>query len=57
MVFIRSKTVKGRRYYYLVKSIRKAGKVRQKFLQYLGSREPSDDEVRRLVKKHTNRKG
>jgi len=50
MAFIRTKTVKGRTYYYLVKSVRERGRVKQKTLQYLGSHKPSDEEVRRMVK-------
>ena len=38
--FIRVKYIKGRPYYYLVKSIREGGKVKQKVLKYLGTRKP-----------------
>jgi len=51
MVFVREKKVKGKTYYYLVKSVRERGRVRQKNIQYLGSEKPSEDEIRRLKKK------
>jgi hypothetical protein len=38
--FIRVKYIHGRPYYYLVKSVRVAGKVKQKVLKYLGTRKP-----------------
>ena len=38
--FVRVKYIYGRPYYYLVKSIRVGGKVRQKVLKYLGTRKP-----------------
>jgi hypothetical protein len=40
MAFIREKTSRGRKYFYLVESRRIGGKVRQKTLAYLG---PADD--------------
>ena len=36
MAFIRKKTIYGNEYYYLVKNIRKKGKVKQKVIRYLG---------------------
>lgn len=38
--FVRVKYIGGRPYYYLVKSVRVAGKVKQKILRYLGTRKP-----------------
>ena len=38
--FVRVKYIHGRPYYYLVKSIRVGGKVKQKVIQYLGTRKP-----------------
>lgn len=38
--FIRKKMIAGRPYYYLVKSIRVGGKVKQKVIKYLGTRKP-----------------
>jgi hypothetical protein len=40
LAFVRKKTIKGRNYYYLVKSVREGSKVRQKVIKYLGSRKP-----------------
>ncbi len=39
MAFIRTKTIKGRKYYYLVENRRVGKKVVQKVLRYLGSAE------------------
>ena len=36
MTFIRSKTVKGQQYFYLVDGVREGDKVRQRVLVYLG---------------------
>jgi hypothetical protein len=36
MAFIRTKTIKGHTYYYLVKNVRQGRKVRQKHVMYLG---------------------
>lgn len=38
--FVRVKYIHGRPYYYLVKSIREGGKVKQKIIKYLGTRKP-----------------
>lgn len=38
--FFRVKYIHGRPYYYLVKSYRENGKVKQKVLKYLGTRKP-----------------
>ena len=42
--FIRVKYIKGRPYYYLVKTVREDGKVKQKVLKYLGTRKPREKE-------------
>tara|TARA_Y100000310_G_scaffold345549_1_gene466391 strand:- start:11904 stop:12077 length:174 start_codon:yes stop_codon:yes gene_type:complete len=39
MAFIRTKTIKGRKYFYLVENKRIGKKVVQKVLRYLGSAE------------------
>jgi len=49
-MFIREKTIKGKTYYYLVKSVRERSRVRQKTIRYIGSQKPSEDEVGRLIK-------
>lgn len=38
--FVRVKYIHGRPYYYLVKSTREGGKVKQKVIRYLGTRKP-----------------
>lgn len=38
--FIRVKYIAGRPYYYLVRSYRENGKIRQKVVRYLGTRKP-----------------
>ena len=38
--FIRVKYIAGRPYYYLVRSVREGGKVKQKVVKYLGTRKP-----------------
>ena len=37
MAFVRTKTVKGRKYRYLVENYREKGKVRQRIIEYLGA--------------------
>jgi len=39
MVFIRTKKIKGQKYYYLVENQRVDGKVVQKVLRYIGKAE------------------
>ncbi len=41
MSFVRSKKIKGNRYYYLVRNRRVNGKVVQKVLAYYGTRSPT----------------
>lgn len=49
MVYIRAKTVRGRTYYYLVKSVRDGGSVRQIVLKYMGREKPSVEELNNIV--------
>ncbi len=37
MAFLRSKTINGKQYFYLVESIRIGKKVRQKVVKYIGT--------------------
>ena len=39
MVFIRTKKIKGQKYYYLVENRREDGRVVQKVLRYIGKAE------------------
>jgi len=43
-MFIRTKTVKGRDYYYLVENQRNGSKIKQTVLKYLGRSKPSSFE-------------
>ncbi len=52
MTYVRSKNIKGRIYYYLVKSVRDGDKVRQINLAYLGAEKPTEEEVRKIKKRH-----
>lgn len=52
MAFVRKKNIKGKTYYYLVKSVREGKRVYQVNLAYLGPEEPKGEEVRKLIKKH-----
>jgi hypothetical protein len=52
MVYVRSKTVKGNTYYYLVKSVREGDRVRQVTLDYLGTERPDTSELIRLKKNY-----
>jgi len=49
MAFIRRKKVKGKTYYYVVKSYKDKGKVKQKVLYYIGT---ADNLLRKLKVKH-----
>ncbi|MEA1925501.1 MAG: hypothetical protein U9M95_06490 [Candidatus Altiarchaeota archaeon] len=52
MAYVRAKKVKGRTYYYLVKSVRVGGKVRQVNLEYLGPEKPSQRHVKKLSRRY-----
>ena len=56
MAFIRKKTVKGREYYYIVKSYWRDGRTHQK-VTYLGKNpDPDPEELKRLgIRKLTNK--
>lgn len=45
MAFLRTKTVKGRRYRYLVENYREEGKVRQRIIEYLGLEKGEDEQM------------
>jgi len=52
MAYVREKKVKGRNYYYLVKSVREGGRVRQVNLEYLGPKKPSRRHIKELRKRY-----
>ena len=37
MVFLRTKKIKGKNYYYIVQAFRENGKIKQKVLMYVGT--------------------
>ena len=37
MVFLRTKKIKGKNYYYIVEAFRKGGKIKQKVVMYVGT--------------------
>ena len=51
-MFVRKKTIKGRQYYYLVRSIRDGNCVRQEYLEYIGPNLPSKKQLESIKKKH-----
>jgi len=56
MTYVRSKNIKGRIYYYLVKSVRDGDKVRQINLAYLGAEKPTEEEIRKIKKRYKRSK-
>ena len=55
-MYVRRKTIKGKTYFYLVKSVRENGKVRQVYLEYLGAAVPSQKKVRELASKYEKKR-
>ncbi|MBN2251816.1 MAG: hypothetical protein JW724_07070 [Candidatus Altiarchaeota archaeon] len=43
MAYVRAKKIKGNTYYYLVKTVREKGRVRQVVLDYLGTEKPGGE--------------
>ena len=37
MVFLRTKKIKNKNYYYIVEAFRESGKIKQKVLMYIGT--------------------
>lgn len=37
MVFLRTKKIKGKNYYYIVEALRENGKIKQRVLMYVGT--------------------
>ena len=54
-MFVRKKVIKGRGYFYLVRSVRRGSSVRQECLEYLGAKLPSKKEMAAMMKKHSKR--
>ncbi len=53
MVYLARKTISGKPYYYLVKSLKVDGQV-HKVQRYLGSKEPSSHDLKRLEQVHAS---
>ena len=50
-MWVMTKTLKGREYLYLYKSVWERGRPRNKFIKYLGPKESiSEREVKRIIK-------
>ena len=49
MAYLRKRRIGGGTYYYIVQSVRRAGKVRQQTLQYLG-RDPDGAALEKALK-------
>ena len=50
MAYIRVKKRGNNKYFYLVESSRNGKKVKQIYLQYLGTKEPSQQEIDKIIK-------
>jgi hypothetical protein len=51
-MFVRTKTINGHDYFYLVKNIRDGHAVRQKVIKYLGAKYPSSETLSELINKY-----
>lgn len=56
MVFLRTKKVKGRNYYYIVEAFRDAGKIKQRVLMYIGTVESMLEKLRKAGEILKNKK-
>jgi len=54
-MYVRRKTIKGRQYFYLVRSVRRGDIIRQECLAYIGPTMPTKKELEALKKKHVRR--
>ncbi len=52
MVYLTRRKVKGRYYYALVESYRKKNKIKHKFIAHIGSKKPTDMEIKCIVNSH-----
>jgi hypothetical protein len=52
-MFIRKKQIKGKIYYYLVKSVRDRSHVHQIVLEYLGAAIPTESKLKKIKQKYT----
>ena len=54
-MYIRKKNIRGRTYYYLVKSVRNGDQIRQICLEYIGAEMPDVRRIESLKRKHSNK--
>lgn len=54
-MFVRKKQIKGRTYYYLVKSVRDKNHVKQIFLEYFGAAPPNEKKLNKVKLKHQSK--
>jgi hypothetical protein len=52
-MFVRKKNIKGRAYYYLVRSVRNGETIRQECLEYLGPKLPAKKVLEAVKRKHS----
>ena len=50
MPFVRAKRRGQKSYYYLVESKREGNKVRQRIIRYLGTKPPTEEELKNILK-------
>jgi hypothetical protein len=48
-MFVRTKKIGNKEYYYLVESYREGKQVKQRVLRYLGKDKPSPEALRRII--------
>lgn len=51
-MFVRKKNIKGRTYYYLVKSVREKNRIRQIVLEYFGAEAPAEKKLVKIKQSH-----
>ncbi len=49
-MYVRKKKIKGRTYYYIVKSVREGKKIKQVYMEYLGDTLPDKKELKEIIK-------
>lgn len=50
MAYVRTKRRGRKLYYYLVESKREGDKVRQRIIRYLGTKPPTEEELKNILK-------
>jgi len=50
MTYVRAKYRGQKAYYYLVESKREGNKVRQRIIRYLGTKPPTEEELKNMLK-------